>query len=218
MFPDINGHMIVVKDDPASEYYAKYCLPKWRKHCNVELFDAITPKTYKKVKELTFAKYSSKLKYTIKNIKAEITETEKACFCSHYSLWLECFYQQKPIIVLEHDCYLQCPEKLWYDNKYGMIFYDNAAMGSYIIQPWFAEKLVKHLLELTISCGPYAIIHSFIQKENMDDLVVNKSHNMFAAAADQVMSKKYGNTIEHYSNLHPEHWTEKHFHKFIEID
>lgn len=218
MFPHINGYMIVIKNNVASEYYANYCLPEWRKHFNVDMFDAITPKTYKKVKELTFDKYSSNFKYSSNNIRAEITETEKACFCSHYSLWLDCFYQQKPIMILEHDCYLQYPEKLWYDDKYGIIFYDNAAMGSYVIQPWFAEKLVKHLLELTISCGPYAIIHSFIQKQKMNDLVISKEHKKFVAAADQVMSKKYGNTIEHYCNLHPEHWPQEKFHKFIEIE
>ena len=218
MLKDIPGYMIVVKDNPASEYYASYCLPEWRKHFNIEIFDAITPKTMKKVSGLTFTKYSLNYKYTSNNIKAEITDTEKACFCSHYALWLDCCFLGKPILILEHDAYLLHPEKLWYDDKYGIIFYDNAAMGSYIIQPWFAERLVKHLLESSISCGPYALIHSFKHKENIVSLVVDKTHKMFTAASDQVMSKKYGNTIEHYSNLHPEHWTKKYFHKFIEID
>lgn len=214
----IDAYMIVIKDNESSEYYAKYCLPKWKTYFDVRIFDAITPATLHKHRDLKFDKYSSNFKYTHKNLKADITDTEKACFNSHYNLWLESCYSKLPTLILEHDCYLLDPDKLWFDDKYGIIFYDNAAMGAYVIYPWFAEKLCKYAMDTIISCGPYSLISYFAKTNSLIDQVVNKQHKKFVAASDQVMSKKYGNCIEHYCNLHPEHWPQSNFHKFIEID
>jgi len=218
MFSNIDGYMIVVKNDEASEYYSNYCLPEWKNYLDVHIFDAVTPITMKKIKDFKFAKYSNNYKYIKHNIMAEITDTEKACFCSHYSLWMECCFSKKPIMILEHDAYLLNPKNLWYDEEYGLIFYDNAAMGSYIIQPWFAEKLINYVIEYGVSSGPYGLIERFANTNNLLNLLVNKNHKKFKAASDQVMSKKYGSTIEHYCNLHPEYWSKNQFHKFIEIE
>lgn len=219
MLKDINGYMIVVKDSEASVYYSNYCIPLWKEYLNdVIIYEAIVPKTLTKHKELKFSKYSEQLKYINNNIKAEITETEKSCFQSHFNLWMECCFLQTPIMVLEHDSILNKPENLWYGEDYGIIFYDNAAMGAYLIYPWFAEMLVKHCMNITITTGPYSVIHILGIQKNILDKIVIKSHKKFKAAADQVMSKKYGNTIEHYCNLYPEYWIPQKFHKFIEID
>lgn len=219
MLKHINGYMIVVKDSEASIYYSNYCMPAWKEHLkDVVIYDAVTPKTFNKYKELKFDKYSEQLKYRKYNIKAEITETEKACFQSHFNLWMECCFLKTPIMILEHDAILVKPENLWYEENYGIIFYDDAAMGSYIIQPWFAKMLIEHCISIQLSTGPYSIIHLMAMQYKIKHKVVNKSHKNFKAASDQVMSKKYGNTIEHYCNLYPEYWSPEKFHKFIEID
>lgn len=219
MLKDINSYMIVVKDSEASVYYSNYCITLWKEHLkDVTIYDAVTPQTLNKYKELKFAKYSAQLKYTKKNIKAEITQTEKACFQSHFNLWMECCFLQKPIVILEHDAFLKRPENLWYDDNYGIIFYDDAAMGSYVIQPWFARMLVEYCMNVTMEVGPYGTIHDFGIKNKLTKKIVSNNHHKFNPSSVQVMSKKYGSTVKHYVTLHPEHWPTDYNYKFTEID
>jgi GR25 family glycosyltransferase involved in LPS biosynthesis len=219
MLQDIEAYMIVVKDSDASVYYSNYCKPYWDNYMKkVNIYDAVTPETLKKYKEIKFSKYSSQYKYRQKNINAEITETEKSCFQSHFNLWLECCFLQQPIMILEHDSILNNPQNLWYEDSYGIIFYDKASMGAYVIQPWFAKMLIEYCISGAISTGPYSIIRNLGLAHDLKNKIVNNEHKKFKSAADQVMSKKYGNTIEHYCNLFPEYWPPENFHKFIEID
>lgn len=196
--------MIVIEGDEKSEYYHDYCKPSWENiGVNVERFKAITPSVLHKQKDLKFAKYSASPKYVIKNLNVEITNTEKACFYSHFRLWQESVFLNRPILILEHDCILQDPLKLWYNADYGIIFYDRAAMGSYVIQPRFAKDLIEHMFSVEISNGPYSHIETFAVKNNRLHEVVNVKHKLFSIASDQVMSRKYGSTIDHYSNDRP---------------
>lgn len=211
---NIDTYMIVVEGNEASEYYANYCVPSWESFgLKVKRHRATTPKDLKKRNELKFFKYSKNAKYVEKNINAEITDTEKSVWYSHFFLWQECCFLNKPILILEHDTFLEHPERLWFDEKYNIIFFDKAAMGSYIITPKFAYRLIESAMNTTIGGGPYGFISTFKPK----DLVVNDQHKKYSAASNQVMSEKYGNTIEHYCNLHPEHWSAKDFHNFIII-
>jgi hypothetical protein len=213
-----NCFMIVVEDSEASNYYASYCIPSWEKAgLKVKKFPAITPKTLVKQKELRFTKYSHARKYLNLNLKAEITDTEKAVWYSHFKLWQECCFLNQEILIMEHDSFLEHPEKLWKNDNYGIIFYDKAAMGSYAIKPWFAKKLVEVSMDTEITAGPYSFIHGFALHEKIVDKVVNSSHKKYVPCSNQVMSSKYGNTVEHYCNIHPEHWSQDKFHKFIEI-
>ena len=211
--------MIVIKDNEASEYYADYCSLSWESiGLKINRFDAFVPKDLVNLNELSFTKYSSGVKYLRRNLKAEITETEKACFYSHYSLWKKCAIENKPIFVIEHDSILEKPEKLWYDDSCGIIFFDRAAMGSYVINPWFAKKLVDFVKEIEINGGPYSIIHRFALRSQYKELIINDQHKLYDPASRQVMSRKFGNTIEHYCNLHPEHFPKEDFHQFKMID
>lgn len=218
-FPEhINAYMIVVEGNKASEYYYNYCKPSWEKiGLTVNRFKAITPQTVKHT-GLRFEKYVQQAKYTTKNINADFTDTEKAVWCSHFTLWQECCYLNESIIVLEHDTYLEKPENLWYDPSYGMIFYDKAAMGSYLITPIIARELVEYAYSIKIWGGPYGSIQTFRHNHKIEDLIVNDQHEKYNPASNQVMSKTYGNTVDHYCNLHPEHWPADRFHKFIEIE
>ncbi len=206
--------MIVVEGNEASEYYSNYCIPSWEKiGLKVEKFKAVTPDDVPKIKEIRFEKYSTNLKYLNRGLKAEITDTEKAVWCSHFKVWEECCYSNEPILVLEHDTFLEYPENLWYDESYDIIFFDKAAMGSYIITPKFAKKLIDRVFVSRIGGGPYG----FIASMGPSDTIVNERHSKYNPASNQVMSEKYGNTVMHYCNLHPEHWPSEDFHKFILI-
>lgn len=219
MWNTITCNMIVIEDNETSQYYSTYCKPSWEGvGITVNNFKAVTPSDLYKHRQLKFSKYSSALKYTSKGLKAEITDTEKACWYSHFLLWQECCFINKPMLILEHDTYLEHPEKLWYNTKYGIIFFDKAAMGSYIIQPWFAKQLIDYSFSSVIGNGPYAIIHAMGVDRQLSSSIVNSSHHKFQAASNQVMSSKYGNTIEHYCTSFPHHWSPDQFHKFKVID
>lgn len=220
MYSDCDCYMIVIDDDVASNYYYEYCKSSWNSAgIAVNRFSAITPSQLSLYNELKFSKYSSSLKYVNKNIKAEISETEKACWYSHFSLWANCAFSKKPTLVLEHDSFLLDHNKLWRDDKYGIIFYDKAAMGSYLLQPWLASILVNNALMSNISYGPYWFIASIGDKLNIKHLIVNDTHRKYKAASNQVMCPRYGNTIEHYSNKHPDLFPQDKFsHQFMLIE
>lgn len=205
----IECKIIVIKDSEASNYYANYVRKSWEDvGFIVTNFDAVTPEKLSKSKELNFSKYSSQKKYLERNIKKIVSDSEKACWYSHYLLWEECYFNNSPLLVLEHDSLLICPENLWFDDSYGIIFFDAAAMGSYIITPKFAKNLIIKARSSLISMGPYGFISHF-------DLVVNDLHKKYKIASNQVMSKKYGNTITHFEGIDPEQFGT---HNFIMID
>lgn len=208
---EIECRMIVIEDNEASNYYANYVRGSWENAgFTVTNFNAFTPENLPKDIKLNFSKYSSSGKYVYKKIKKVITKTEKACWYSHYFLWEECFFNNKPLLILEHDSLLIYPENLWFDDSYGIIFFDAAAMGSYIINPKFARELILSARNSTVSLGPYGYIYNFGRSK-----VVNNFHKKFKIASNQVMSKKYGNTINHYEGLDPNEFIP---HNFIVID
>lgn len=214
------AYMIVVKSSDASTYYANYCIPSWESvGTSVCIFPAVTPDNLSMCSDLRFARYSSMVKYVKKNIKAEITPTEKSCWCSHFVLWKRCVEMNEPILIIEHDSLLIDKTRLWCDEYYGIIFYDKAAMGSYMIYPWFAKTLVDVAMCTKISTGPYAFIATVADMLGLKDRVVNDQHSKYNPASNQVMSNKYGNTIDHYSNLHPEIFPKQTYgHEFVVID
>ena len=215
IFKDIECYSIVIKGDERSEYYYEYCKPSWeRLGVTVNKFNAVTPSTLKREKELNFKPYSGATKYVRKGLKVEITPTEKACFYSHFKLWQHAAFSNKPIMILEHDSFLEKLENMWYDDKYGIIFYDAAAMGSYVIQPNFARDLILWLYSQKIDGGPYSYIYEFGLENKRSEDIVNDRHSLYNVASNQVMSRKYGNTIEHYSNGRSEFKQ----HNFIIID
>lgn len=212
---DLKCYMIVVNGNAASEYYADYCTPTWEAAgIKVERFRAFTPDDLPKLHELRFTEYRTDGKYLKLGLKADITPTERACWYSHFALWQEACYLREPILILEHDTYLEHPEKLWYDPSYGMIFYDKAAMGSYVIQPDFAKELVTRCIDSIIGCGPYGHIASYRDWKNN---VVNERHKKYIACSNQVMNDDLGNTIDHFCNRYPEHWPPEKFHEFKKI-
>lgn len=210
--------MIVVKNNEASEYYANYCTKSWEAvGLKVQRFDAIVPDNLNSLNQIRWKKYSDQKKYSRLNINVEITDTEKACFYSHYMLWKKCIEKKEPILVIEHDSYLEHPENLWIDSDCGMIFYDKASMGSYVIFPWFAQIVVNHLKKSGIGGGPYGILEDIARRHKAINKHVNIRHKRYKAASNQVMSDRYGNTIEHFCTSNPHLFNPDAFHKFIKI-
>nr|QGT49938.1 hypothetical protein Helico4rc_0570 [uncultured Helicobacter sp.] len=68
----------------------------------VIFFDAIDAKNGE---HLAFKNYSNCLSYLFRGKKT--SDGERACFASHYALWLECVKGAEPIIVLEDDVSLK---------------------------------------------------------------------------------------------------------------
>lgn len=210
--------MIVIKGNEASEYYANHCIKSWKNFgINVKKFDAITPDDLPNNNFIKWKEYSDQDKYLLKGLKVPITDTEKACFTSHYMLWKKSAEENIPILVLEHDAYLETPENLWYDTTCGMIYFDKAAMGSYVIMPWFAKIIMDAIEMFNVGSGPYGFLYAVVVKYELKDLYVNDRHPLYVAASNQVMSKKYGNTIDHYYNSQPDLIKRHGKHKFIMI-
>ena len=102
---DFDIHMISISDNEFSQQLREVCQASWEHDgWEVNHFEAITPDTMDRCPiELTFG-----LKTETRRIKhnAPFLETEKAIWASHVSLWYKCWQQQKPYVILEHDCKL----------------------------------------------------------------------------------------------------------------
>lgn len=217
--PRIKSFVIVVKNNPASEYYAKYCSPSWEQiGLYPEIFNATTPSDLNNLSELKFANKIDRQIFADRGLSVAFTETEKACWYSHYFLWRECVRLSEPIVIMEHDSFLENPLKFWYDDKFLMIFYDKAAMGSYWISPRFAKKLVDISKKNIISTGPYSFIVGVTKSLKLDDYVVSSEHKFYDPASNQVMSEKYGSTVEHFTTSNKHLFKQSMFHKFKNIE
>ena len=215
----IKSYVIVVKGNPASEYYAKYCRPSWEQvGLYPEIFDAVTPSDLKNLSELKFADKIDRQIFADRGLSVGFTETEKACWYSHYFLWSKCVKMDEPIVIMEHDSFLEKPLKFWYDEKFLMIFYDKAAMGSYYISPKYAKKLVEISLKNIINTGPYSFVNNVTIGLKLQDYVVSSDHIFYDPASNQVMSEKYGSTVEHFTTSNKHLFKQSMFHKFKNIE
>lgn len=192
--------MIVINRQPVSEFYYNYCIKSWKDAgFNVERFKASTPISIASAPDLFFTRYNYQRKYI--KLKVSFSETEKACFTSHFRLWKMCILLNEPILILEHDTELHTSSNLWVDtsSKYGFVSFDEAAMGCYILYPWFAKILIELCHKTDIFCGPLGFIREVARGNKILDKIVYKGHNRrFQAASNQVMSNTHGRTIDHF--------------------
>lgn len=220
---DFKCFMIVIEEDERSEYYYNYCKPSWeQQNVEIEKWPAITPKDLHYHRDLNIQRFNTGSSlYTSLGLKPEITDTEKSVFYSHFNLWKECAYLNEPLLILEHDSYLLSPEKFKFNNDNGITFYDKGSMGCYIIQPWFAKGLVNWMFEQKIDGGPYRWIEKYAEAKDILKKVITARHKDYLPISNQVMSKKYGNTIEHYctsKEFYDKYPNDKYKHKFIVIE
>jgi len=101
--PDV--WMIVVPNNKISNYYYQRTKKSWEKHnFKVRKFPAVTPETlHLQQNQLVFdTKRAGRS-------KRPFTETEKAVWYSHYNAWRFAKDLKDPIIIAEHDAWLEKP-------------------------------------------------------------------------------------------------------------
>lgn len=114
-----------------------------------EVFKAVLPE------DIPF--YNEKYPYLIKSGNAKMYDerfydVKKACFTSHFLLWMKCFETNQPIIILEEDTTVI--DFFDYDLFHSMIKLpstaiflqpDNYTGCGYVITPAAAEKALSHV-------------------------------------------------------------------------
>jgi hypothetical protein len=143
--------MIRVRGNEISEKYARYCAKTWAGF-DLRLYDAITPNTLQRQSGLTFGTRSN---------GRELTDTEKACFYSQYNLWKKCAVENVPILILEHDAYLEKPGAIEFNPHLMVQFFGQHAMEAVMFHPKFARRLVNHCEKNPVS-GPMQLVDSLL--------------------------------------------------------
>jgi GR25 family glycosyltransferase involved in LPS biosynthesis len=91
--------MISIKDNAVSQHYKNICRPTWESTgLKVKDFDAVTPED---LRHLTTLDFFGKIRDNGDVI--DFTDTEKAVWWSHFTLWYRCVESNMPMIILEHD-------------------------------------------------------------------------------------------------------------------
>ena len=143
--------MIRVKGDRVSEKYADYCKQSWEGF-NLALVDAVTPETLHEQSGVTFGRRGN---------GRELTATEKACFYSQYNLWKKCAIENVPILVLEHDAWLETPSAIQYNPNLEVQFLGQHSMEAVMYHPRFAKRLMKYCDTRPVS-GPMQLVDTLV--------------------------------------------------------
>ena len=100
--------MISMSDCEISQYYRKICQPTWEeKGFKVNHFEAMTPKDLNQFKDhLKFGKKRPTLSGS-RPYEIDFSPTEKAVWYSHFVAWMTCIQLNQPIIIVEHDAFLE---------------------------------------------------------------------------------------------------------------
>lgn len=192
------AYMIVIKNNPTSEYYASITLPEWQRlGYDVEVFDAYTPDNLPKHFKLNFQSVTSK-KYIKRNIKKYLTPTEQGCWYSHAALWLKCIQINQPIIVLEHDCYPMQPDLIKCDPKCDFVTFDDTGSGCYMITPSFCTFLWEIINSRDkVDLGPCGFI-DYAKKKTNKFKVLGWGSTLRTYPCAQIHDMHRGATISHY--------------------
>lgn len=189
MSQDFKVRMIRVKGHPVSEAYANYCAKTWSQF-NFRFHDATTPETLYQEQGLTFGKKGDK----------ELTDTEKACFYSQYNLWKKCAIENKPILVLEHDAYLEKPEAISFNEHLDVQFFGQHSMEAVMFHPRFARKLMSYTQRNAVT-GPMSLVDQllgFFRKDKQSRYgVPHARYQGTFAPVRSVFDPNLGNTIDH---------------------
>lgn len=198
---DIPTYMIIIKDNPISEYYASSTIPVWTKNgYNVTRYAACTPENLPLYFKLNLGQMKND-RYRARGIFKEFTPGEIGCWYSHVALWKKCIDLNEKILILEHDSYLFFPEYMNVSSKYDFVTFSEGT-ACYIISPKFASFLWKRLAveHLPINVGPYGYIDDIIKRNRLSYKGILQRDHDYIKAAFQVHNPKYGATIDHYKN------------------
>jgi hypothetical protein len=143
--------MIRVKGDRVSQRYADYCKKSWDGF-DLRMVDAVTPATLHEQSGVTFGRRSN---------GRELTDTEKACFYSQYNLWKKCAVENAPILILEHDAWLENPSAIQYNPNLEVQFLGQHSMEAVLYHPRFARRLMRYCETRPVS-GPMQLVDTLV--------------------------------------------------------
>lgn len=183
--------MIVIKDNPVSEAYARHCKNSWVGF-NLRYYDAVTPETLHLHSGLKFGKRGN---------GRELTETEKACLYSQFNLWKKCAIENVPLLILEHDAWLENPSAIQYNPHLEVQFFGQHAMEAVMFHPRFAKRIVNHCSKHEIS-GPMQLVDNllgFFRKGSQSrHALPHARYQGKYAPVKSVIDPNLGNTIDHH--------------------
>lgn len=171
-------------------------------------FEAVTPEDLPNYEELTFAarKESSGRRF--------FSDTEKAIWYSHFSLWKRCIELNQPMHVIEHDSYLfdELPDfsdseiELFafhddrYNYRYKYIKHTVSPCAGYYIKPSAARKLVEKSINSVINLNVDWMVHDTYEDFHPE---TQRKYELFLmnltpqCVVRQIYDEMIGNTIEH---------------------
>lgn len=181
--------MIRIKDDPVSKAYAKYCAHSWQGF-DIRYYDAVTPDTLDLQSGLKFGKKG----------KRDLTDKEKACLYSQYNLWKKCAIENRPILILEHDAWLENPGPITFNPHLEVQFFGQHAMEAVMFHPRFAKRLMKHCSKNAVT-GPMSLVDGllgyFNRLSQSRHALPHARYMGRLAPVKSVLDPNIGNTIDH---------------------
>lgn len=182
--------MIRVKGDSVSERYAAYCKESWDGF-NLALVDAVTPATLHEQSGVTFGRRGN---------GRELTDTEKACFYSQYNLWKKCAIENVPILVLEHDAWLENPSAIQFNPNLEVQFLGQHSMEAVLYHPRFARRLMRYCEARPVS-GPMQLVDTlvgYLNKGQQSRFALPHARYMGPfAPVKSVIDPNLGTTVNH---------------------
>lgn len=182
--------MIVIKDDPVSEAYARYCRKSWAGF-DLRYYDAVTPETLDQQSGLAFGKRGK---------GRELTDTEKACLYSQYNLWKKCAIENVPMLILEHDAWLDNPAAIEFNPHLDLQFFGQHSMEAVMFHPRFARRLVEYCKRNHVS-GPMQLVDTLLGYfKKGEQSRYSLPHARFQgpfAPVKSVIDPSLGNTVQH---------------------
>lgn len=213
----LDAVIITVLESELSVKYAEYVKPFWSAEgVVVETFPAFTPDTMPDT-----MRFSNILmqKYTDKGFTKEHTPTEKATWYSHIATWRHCIRLQRPLLVLEHDAVPIKKSGLYRNTDVDFHSFDMGAMGCYVITPSFATRLI-HWLRFThgvIDSGPGSILWWVKEEKLIPADIIIPGDRRYNPAVTQVIDRRYGTVIDHYTGTEAEKYEWHDFPHYKEI-
>jgi len=209
--------IITVLESDISVRYASYVKPFWTAvGVNARTFPAFTPDTMPdtmRFENILMQKYASK------GFTKPHTPTEKATWYSHIAVWRECIQAQRPYLVLEHDAIPTRPSSMCWDTSVDFQSFDLGAMGCYVITPKFATQLI-HWLRFThgvIDSGPGSLLWWIKEDKLLPADLIIPGDARYVPAATQVIDRRYGTVIDHYTGTEAEKYEWHDFPHYKEI-
>ena len=184
--------MIRVKGHDISEAYAGHCSRSWTGF-GLRYFNAITPVTLSQQSGLTFGKRGNDV---------ELTDTEKACFYSQYHLWKKCAIERVPILILEHDAWLQKPEMITYNPSLQVQYFGQHAMEAVMFHPEFCDKILDYVSSNPVT-GPMTLVDGLLGYFNRNEQsrygIPHARYMGKLAPVHSVIDPTLGTTVTHPS-------------------